>query len=203
MNEKYGIELELITNKFNEKINKIKKTFSGLKNEKIDMSHQVKLDNVTRQFEIASNEAEMLRNKLKTLNSQMAQIQDWQIGTKRYVNLQNEIDKTSIKFQKASAKVDNLNSKLNELETKDVSKGMTTGVDNLSKGINKITSKIKRFALSLFSIRSIWALVSRASSAYVSQDEALANKLQAVWVRTWGYARTDNFKNSKCNTKGC
>ena len=182
MNEKYGIELELITNKFNEKINKIKKTFSGLKNEKIDMGHQIKLDNVTRQFEIASNEAEMLRNKLKTLNSQMAQMQDWQIGTKRYVNLQNEIDKTSIKFQKASAKVDNLNSKLNELETKEVSKGMSTGVDNLSKGIDRITSKIKRFAFSLFSIRSIWTLVSKASSAYLSQDTELANKLQSVWA---------------------
>ena len=53
----------------------------------------------------------------------------------------------------------------------------------MSKGVDKITSKMKRFALSLFSIRSIWALVSKASSAYLAQDTELADKLQSVWAR--------------------
>lgn len=52
----------------------------------------------------------------------------------------------------------------------------------MGNGIEKAVSKIKRFALSLFSIRSIYSLLSRASSAYISQDTALANKMQAVWV---------------------
>ena len=55
-------------------------------------------------------------------------------------------------------------------------------IDNLSKGIDRITSKIKRFAFSLFSVRSIWTLVSKASSAYLSQDTELADKLQSVWA---------------------
>lgn len=193
MNEKYGIELQLIMQKFNEKIDRVKNAFKGIENKKIDMSKQVKIDNVARQFEIASNEAEMLRNKLKTLNLQMSQMQDWQIGTQSYNKLQNEIDKTSMRFQKAAAKVDNLNDKLNLLESTDSFKKlkneaksfneMNTGVNQLTKGIDKVTSKIKRFALSLFSIRSIYALVSKASTAYLSQDTALADKLQAVWVR--------------------
>lgn len=193
MNEKYGIELKLIMQKFNEKINQVKNAFKSIEDKKIDMSKQVKIDNLTRQFELAHNQAEMLRNKLKTLNAQMASMQQWQIGTKSYVKLQNEIDKTNIQFEKASIKVDNLNDKLNLLESTDSFKKlkneaksfneMNTGVNQLTKGIDKVTSKIKRFALSLFSIRSIYALVSKASTAYLSQDTALADKLQAVWVR--------------------
>ena len=49
---------------------------------------------------------------------------------------------------------------------------------NFSKGINSI----KKFALSLFSIRSIYSLISRASSQYLSQDTETANKLQAAWI---------------------
>lgn len=182
MNEKYGIELELITQKFKQKINKIKNAFKGIGNQKIDMSKQVKVNNLTREFELASNQAEMLRNKLKTLNSEMSRMQSWQVGTKPYVKLQNEIDKTNLQFQKASIKVDNLNDKLNALETPKLSTGMSPSTSIITKGIETMTSKIKRFGLALFSIRSIWALVSKASSAYLAQDTELADKLQSVWA---------------------
>lgn len=168
--------------KFNEKISKIKNAFKGIENKKIDMSKQVKVNNLTREFELAHNQAEMLRNKLKTLNAQMASMQQWQIGTKTYVKLQNEIDKTNLQFEKACIKVDNLNDKLNALETQNISTGITESTSLLTKGLEKMTSKIKRFGLSLFSIRSIWALVSKASSAYLAQDTEKANELQSVWA---------------------
>lgn len=50
------------------------------------------------------------------------------------------------------------------------------------KGFERNISKIKRLGLSLFGIRSAYALISRASSAYLSQDTELAQKLQSVWV---------------------
>lgn len=50
------------------------------------------------------------------------------------------------------------------------------------KGFDRNINKIKRLGLSLFAIRSSYALVSRASSAYLSQDTELAQKLQSVWV---------------------
>ena len=182
MNEKYGIELELITNKFKAKIEQVKKAFKGIGNEKVDLSKQVKIDNLKREFELASNQAEMLRHKLKTLKNELSQKQQWEIGTKSYVKLQNEIDKTSLQLEKAGVKVDNLNNKLNVLETTNIASGITKGISTLTKGLDKMTSKIKRFSLSLLSIRSIWALVSRASSAYLAQDTALADKLQSVWA---------------------
>ena len=182
MNEKYGIELELIMQKFNEKINKVKNAFKGIEDKKIDMSKQVKIDNLTKEFELAHKQAEMLRNKLKTLNAEMSRMQSWQIGTKPYVKLQNEIEKTNLQFEKASIKVDNLNGKLNALKVPNLSTGISESTSLLTKGLEKMTSKIKRFGLSLFSIRSIWALVSKASSAYLAQDTELADKLQSVWA---------------------
>lgn len=51
-----------------------------------------------------------------------------------------------------------------------------------NRGFDKTLSKLKRLGLSLFGIRSAYALVSKASSAYLSQDIELAQKLQNVWV---------------------
>lgn len=51
-----------------------------------------------------------------------------------------------------------------------------------SKGFDKGIKTLKRFALSLFSVGSIFAGVSKASSAYLSQNEELAKKLQSVWI---------------------
>lgn len=53
---------------------------------------------------------------------------------------------------------------------------------NISKNMNSSVSKLKKFGLALFSIRSIYSLVSRASSQYLSQDTELAEKLRSVWV---------------------
>lgn len=56
------------------------------------------------------------------------------------------------------------------------------GINKTNKGFDKLINKIKKVGLSLFGIRSAYALVSRASSAYLSQDTELAQKLQSVWV---------------------
>ena len=53
---------------------------------------------------------------------------------------------------------------------------------NISKNMKSGVSKLKKFGLALFSIRSIYSLVSKASSQYLSQDTELAEKLQSVWV---------------------
>ena len=54
--------------------------------------------------------------------------------------------------------------------------------DNTSNGFDKATKSLKRFALSLFGIRSVFSVISRASNTYLSQNETTANKLNAIWV---------------------
>ena len=54
--------------------------------------------------------------------------------------------------------------------------------ENLANGFKKATKNATKLAIGIFGIRSAYNAVKRASSAYLSQDEELANKLQSVWV---------------------
>ena len=50
-----------------------------------------------------------------------------------------------------------------------------------SKGFDSFGKTIKKVGLRILGLSSIYAAVSRASSAYLSQDTELAQKLQSVW----------------------
>lgn len=64
----------------------------------------------------------------------------------------------------------------------DVGSEADKNTDKISKGFKKGTTTLKRFALSLFGIHSMYRLASRASSAWLSQDTELAQRLQNVWI---------------------
>jgi len=87
-------------------------------------------------------------------------------------------------IQQTQASVESLSNKMIDLRLKVKNTGNET--DGMSQktdfNFKKMGSSIKRFALSLVGLRSIYSLVSRASSAYLSQDTELADKLKSVWV---------------------
>lgn len=90
--------------------------------------------------------------------------------------LNQQIDITRTNLEKTNNQIINLKTKIQSLNNTSVDTGKNIN-DNFDKGIKKI----KNLALSLFSLRSIYTLVSKASSAYLSQDTELANKLQSTW----------------------
>lgn len=53
---------------------------------------------------------------------------------------------------------------------------------NFDKSIAKGVNSIKRYSLSLLGVRSIYSLLSRATHAYMAQDESFHNKTQANWI---------------------
>lgn len=239
MNEKYGIELELIISKFKEKIDKVKQQFKGIEDQKIDIGKQINIDNkyTKRQMQELEKEVETLQKKIesKTLKfeidtsaldklreeaRQSVLKQNPSIGTKQLkdrtelkmfsnenaVSLTAEVEKLNLEIEKYNLLLTSAKEKLNEIKSiglningeqaeietenvknnvkqlkKELEKTKTIKLD-LGNGLEKSISKIKRFALSLLSIRGIYSLLSKASSAYMSQDTALANKMQAVWV---------------------
>lgn len=65
--------------------------------------------------------------------------------------------------------------------TDDVTRGFDTLGDKISKALNKASKKTGKFVLSLFSIRTVWSLISRASSTYLSENENTSNKIAAAW----------------------
>lgn len=80
------------------------------------------------------------------------------------------------------AQIESTKNHIIDLKSKTISTGNESG-----KSYDKLGKKIKRFALSLFSVASVYSLISRASSTYLSENKTTANKLEAIW-KTLGQA---------------
>lgn len=88
----------------------------------------------------------------------------------------------NIEILEMRAEVEKLEKQLLKLQGTGKNIDITPHADNTAKAINKAVSSVKRFAMSLFGIESIYATLSRAVNAYVSQDEDLSNKINSTWV---------------------
>lgn len=155
---KLRIETELNTTKFDNKIDKLESDLS-----------------------IAEQKAEQAEQKFADLSNTLENFPRWKIDTDEYRKLADNVDKANVAWQQAYNKVDSLKNKI--VETRLESDKMV--FDKRQKSIQnteKFIKKLKRLALSLFSIRTAYSLISKASSAYLSQDTELAEKLQSVWV---------------------
>lgn len=157
-NEKYGIELELVTNKFNQKMQEVKKAFTNLTDKKVNLNTNIA-------------QIEYLKKQIGELTA------DLQVNAKTPFWNTTETLKAKADLEKLTNQYNKLIAKQNEL-----GKSSSKASESISKSISKATSKIKRFGFSLLSFRSIFALVSRASSAYLSQDTELAERLQRIWI---------------------
>lgn len=157
-NEKYGIELDLIWDKFKEKMQQVKSSITGIKDTKMNLNAN-------------TAQIEYLKKQIGELTA------DLQVNEKTHFWNETETLKAEAELERLKNKLTGLTSATNSLNTNN-----SNYMSNMSKGFEKISSKIKRFGLSLLSIRTIYSLVSRASSAYLSQDTDLANRLQSVWA---------------------
>lgn len=120
-----------------------------------------------------------LEQKLKTQQKRLEKLLQIKASGKGFAkgDINSEIQQTQASVESLSNKMIDLRLKVKN--TGDETDGMSQKTDFNFK---KMGSSIKRFALSLVGLRSIYSLVSRASSAYLSQDTELAEKLQSVWV---------------------
>ena len=120
-----------------------------------------------------------LEQKLKTQQKRLEKLLQIKASGKGFAkgDINSEIQQTQ-------ASVEMLSNKMLDLRLKVKNAGEET--DDMSQktdfNFKKMGNTIKKYALSLVGLRSIYSLVSRASSAYLSQDTELAEKLQSVWV---------------------
>lgn len=98
-------------------------------------------------------------------------------GDLNYGTLNSEIAQLQSNVERTSNKMLDLRLKVKEAgdESKDTA-------NKFDANFKKMGNTVKKFAYSLIGLRSIYAVVSRASSAYLSQDTELAEKLKSVWV---------------------
>lgn len=110
---------------------------------------------------------------------------------------------------KAKSGVQNLNNELKKATSeipsvaKNMLKSLTNGLKNvankalsaaknvnlfkknnnsLNTGLSRGVANLKRFALSLFGIQTMWRAVSKAASAYLSYDQELSKTIQNTWA---------------------
>lgn len=217
MNEKFGVELELVTKKFKEKMevtkNKVAEFARKTKEDfqfgmYIDTSNTKKeLTDLKKQYQETFSKKGLM-DKTFTIDFDQkgdivipeSELRDLQI------NLSSMTDKSVKELDSLQQKIKDVSSYLNSIETSKIAKlgsvfgkiknnieqagnkiktfkSESNGVGNsINKAFDKGLKSVKRFALSLVGIHSIWRGVSKASSAYLSQDVELSNKLSAVWV---------------------
>lgn len=121
--------------------------------------------------------------QLNLLKQKLSDVENKISSTKRILSLTGKqadglnMENFKKSLVKSEAEAEKLRSQINKIESSTEVLNSTNN-KTFEKGINSI----KKFGLSLLSIRGIYSMVSRASSAYLSQDTVLADKLQSVWV---------------------
>lgn len=111
-----------------------------------------------------------LETMVKALETDMKIPVELRMNKDERIKLENDIEKTKNRIISLKESVQDVGNEADKTTVK------------ISKGFKKGTTTLKRFALSLFGIHSIYRLVSKASSAYLSQDTELAQRLQNVWI---------------------
>lgn len=111
-----------------------------------------------------------LETMVKALETDMKIPVELRMNKDERIKLENDIEKTKNRIISLKESVQDVGNEADKTTVK------------ISKGFKKGTTTLKRFALSLFGIHSLYRLVSKASSAYLSQDTELAQRLQNVWI---------------------
>lgn len=140
-----------------------------------------KMDKLENDLDIAKQKADQAEQKFVDLSNTLENFPKWKVDTDEYRKLADNVDKANVAWQQATNKVDEYSNKIKEVSLQQ-EKAVFDSKGKSSVNANKLIKKLKRVGLALFSIRSAYALVSRASSAYLSKDTELAEKLQSVWV---------------------
>lgn len=125
-----------------------------------------------------SQSALQLKDRIRGLNDEISsQSKELEKVGDALSDLFEEEEKTTSGMSKFGTIIDNV---------KDKGKGLSVSFfrfgDDVSKSIQRGVSSLKRFGLSLLGIHSLYALVSRATNAYMAQDNKLHTRMQANWI---------------------
>lgn len=140
-----------------------------------------KIDKIENDLDIAKQKADQAEQKFVDLSDTLDNFPKWKVDTDEYRKLASNVDKANIAWQQATNRVDEYTNKLKEVRLEQ-DKAEFDRKGRSSANATRLIKKLKRVGLALFSIRSAYTLVSKASSAYLSKDTQLAEKLQSVWV---------------------
>lgn len=117
----------------------------------------------------------------------LLKLQDELKNLKKEAKSINEDDKAFGQWAEAINSTENEMAKLkqsmkqNKTETNATTNGFKTLGDKISGAFENAGKKAKRFTLALFSVRTIFSVISKASSNYLSENEQTSNAVAGAW----------------------
>lgn len=183
---KIVIGTEIDYRKFDKQIDELDKKASVLET-KISDPKKYNIDTTKAEADL-----EKIKNKIEVLNKKSLEV-----GLKNVSNIEFNPDRIKnfsngkLQMQEIGGSATKLNGQLNyvaknlkdiKVEAEEVGKKGQEVNNKNSNLLSKNTKTLQRFAFRLLNVASIYSVVSKASSAYLSTNEELANKLQSVWV---------------------
>ena len=102
----------------------------------------------------------------------------------KLIEKQEQFEKEGSKFKVSEEVLANRRREIEKLSNRIIQmrKVEEKAQDDSAKGWNLSLKGIKRLALGIIGISSLYGMASKASSAYLSRDTELAQKMQNVWV---------------------
>lgn len=175
MREEYGIELELVTKNFENKILQIQHSFDILsRSAKDKVSLNVGDESINQTKKNIQELAKTIEETQAILQYASSNQGQTLFDTRTIKEAQRDLTKATERMRQYGNEIKKAGKYAEDTGKK--GKAMLLKFDT-----NKLVSKVRRFGLALLSVRSIYSLVSRASQAYLSDNEDVANKMKAIW----------------------
>lgn len=152
------------------KIKDVKSIVDSLSKEEIKMGF----------YNLQINELKSLQEQYKTLNDKINQTKD--IGKdinkngKAFSDLGDSVGQVEKKAKQLKEAVEE-----DDVEVNETSGSFKTLGERISGAFENAGKKAKRFTLALFSVRTIFSVISKASSTYLSENEQTSNAVAGAW----------------------
>lgn len=138
------------------------------------------IQKTAQKLDIAKKEAEIASSKVKDLNDKLNLLAESGAKEVDMAPLRKQIDMATIRLEKAENKVTDLQDKLDELDSKKL--GSVSGhIDNITNSTENTIKKVIKWGAALFSVRTIYNVLSKLGNTYLSENEEIANKLASTW----------------------
>lgn len=183
MDERFKTSLDLDINPFKKGMEEVKSAFKGLETKKKTLEPPIEFENTKANLRELEKDKATLLDSLKWFeNSPLTEsnIKNIEKIKTELSGIEQQIEQIKAPTKEIKKEVQETVNPLKQVSNK--LKEITPNTNNIKQSFGKGIKSAKRFTLSLFGIHSMYRLVSRASSAYLSQDQETTQKIQSAWI---------------------
>ena len=180
MQEEYGVKLKILTDGLKNSIMQVKGIIHNFKND-VKQDTDIKIT-INPDYNI--NKLTDYKNKIESILNKLKEQRDFPGAWEPDEKLNSKIAKYEAGLKAVKERIAELGNEAEDTKQKisgiSVSANMTN--NTIVNGLKNSWKSIKKFGFALLSLRGIYGLVRKASSAYMAQDTGLAKQMQKTWA---------------------